>query len=354
MSRKRPSHLQIVPAIGLHPTHGRVFMALDEDGARREASHWYVRLREEDDDDAVKGELAEWLRASPLHGDAWISMCETMETVDRAPDEWRSYSLSGQSRHNSRGFRAGGGASQKRKRHARVGVGAIAAACAFAFALPTISLRLQADHVTSTGHVEQVRLADGSTVQIAPDSAIAVDYRDGRRTVHLLSGQAMFDVTHDPSRPFRVEAGNVTTTVLGTSFDVRRLGDMTSVAVARGHVRVENKALKPIVSRDLLPGDWVRIDPGHAAETGKVTPQLIGGWRNGEALAENRTIGSVIDEIRPWFRGRIFLRDAHLANRRVTGIYNVKEPAKALEMIIRPYGGRITHVTPWVLIVSAT
>lgn len=326
-------------------------MALDGAEARRDASHWYVRLREEEHDEALKAEFSDWLCADALHGEAWTDMCETMEVAGRAPAGWRSYSLPGNGQR--RGRRSARRRSpEQRRRGIQIAAGAVAAACAIVLALPIVSLHLRADHITGAGHVEQVRLADGSMVQVGPDSAIAVDYSDRGRVVCLLSGQALFDVTHDPSRPFRVEAGQVTTTVLGTKFDVRMLGDTTSVAVARGHVRVEDPGHVPATTHDLLPGDWVRIDGAHHDETGKLAPQLVGGWGQGEALAENRTIGSVVDEIRPWFGGRIVLNDARLAGRRVTGIYNVKDPEKALEMIVRPYGGHITRITPWLLIVS--
>lgn len=354
MSPKRSPVLRLVTMAVPGSSRRVSFMAGEEDAARRDASHWFVRLREEDDDEVVKGEFDRWLHADPANGEAWRSMCETMETVGRAPAEWRSYTVPGQSRRGGgRGAQARRGA-QPRRRRAGIAVAAVAAACAFILAIPAISLRMQADHMTGAGRTEQVPLADGSTVQVGPDSAIAVDYSDGGRTVRLLSGQAMFDVTHDEARPFRVQAGKVTTTVLGTSFDVRMLGDATSVTVARGHVRVEDAGVSPVTARDLLAGDMVRIDTGHAVETGKVAPQLVGGWRRGEALAENRTIGSVVEEIRPWFRGRIFITDARLAARRVTGIYDVKNPEKALGMIIQPYGGRITHVTPWILVVSGS
>lgn len=354
MRPKRSPVLRLVPMAVPGSSRRVLFMAGDEDEARRDASHWYVRLREEESDEAVRAGFARWLDADPAHGEAWRSMCETMETVGRAPVEWRSYSLPGQSRRGSGHSRQGRRWSQPRKRRAGVAAAAVAAACAFALAVPTISLRLQSDHMTGAGDIEQVRLADGSTVQVGPNSAIAVDYSESGRTVRLLSGQAMFDVTHDAARPFRVQAGEVTTTVLGTSFDVRMLGDATSISVARGHVRVEDAGATPTAKRDLLAGDTVRIDASHAIETGRVAPQLVGGWRSGEGLAENRTIANMVEEIRPWFRGRIFITDAKLAARRVTGIYDVRHPEQALAMIIQPHGGRITHITPWIMVVSGS
>src|SRR3546814_15164189 len=113
-----------------------------------------------------------------------------------------------------------------------------------------------------------VRLADGSTVQLGPKSVIAVDYSSGSRAIRLLSGQAMFEVTHDPARPFRVVARDVTTTVLGTGFEVRMIGETTGVAVRHGRVRVEDHGR----ARELGGGEWVRFAPRAPIVAGAEAP----------------------------------------------------------------------------------
>ncbi|KEQ52186.1 FecR family protein [Sphingobium chlorophenolicum] len=328
-------------------------MTFDEREARRSASHWYVRLREEPDDDAVNAAFEEWLAADVRHAEAWVSMSETVAAAGRAPPELRTYTIPPRAdpaaiptrrRSRSTGWRW--------RARPRVAAAAAAAACAALLAFPQAQLYFQADHSTSVAQVEQVRLADGSSIQLGPASAVAVDFDGKNRTVRLLAGQALFDVVHDPSRPFRVESGAITTTVLGTSFEVRTLGDNTEVAVRRGHVRVEDANASPASRRELLAGDWVRINQDHTGTTGKIATELVGGWRRGDIMAENRTVASVIDEIRPWYRGAIVVTDSALAARAVTGIYNVHDPVKALRMIVNPYGGTVTRITPWLMVVS--
>lgn len=339
MNRSRPPYLRLVP------THrvGLSRVAADEKEARREASHWYVRLREESEEENVWTQFDEWLQADPLHGKAWTSMCETMRVVARTPSRPRR-----DPRPN--GFRHVWSVSIKRKPRGAI-VAVAAAACTVMLALPAVSLRLRADHITSAGHVEQFRLADGSTIHLGPDSAVAVEYDSSTRNVRLLKGQALFDVTRNPTRPFRVVAGDVTTTVLGTSFDVRMIGDATSVAVRHGHVRVEVNGAAPRRSRHLRVGQWVRVDSRHMTQ-GAMAPSLVGSWNDGQVLADNRSIASVIEEVRPWYNGRIIVMDPTLASRPVTGIYNLQDPAQALSMIVRPYGGYVSQVTPWILVVS--
>lgn len=318
----------------------------DEDAARRSAADWYVSLRESPEDDSLHAEFDRWLHADPRHGQAWTSVNNTMKIFRRAPEAWREPPLTGPDR--PRRHRA-----QWSRRHKRKLVyTAIAATGAWALLWPTISLHLRADHVTGTAEIAHLRLGDGTSVALGPQSALAFETAGGKRTVRLLAGQALFDVRRDPSHPFVVEADGVTTTVLGTRFDVRRLEESTSVSVARGHVRVGVAARSYHSPTDLLAGEWIRIDAQGRERSGKADAVMMGGWTKGEALAENRTIADVVDEIRPWFRGRIVLADAQLGERRVTGIYDVRRPEQALAMIVRPYGGRIRRITPWILIVD--
>ncbi len=95
-------------------------------------------------------------------------------------------------------------------------------------------------NVTSTPMI--VSLADGSVISLQPRSRLsyAQDFgRDGEREVYL-SGEAFFEVTKDPNKPFCVYANELTTKVLGTSFNVRAFenGEEVTVEVQTGRVTV--------------------------------------------------------------------------------------------------------------------
>jgi transmembrane sensor len=91
---------------------------------------------------------------------------------------------------------------------------------------------------TRHGEQQSHRLADGSVVHLNTDSAIAIRYGKNERFVTLMSGQANFDVVHEPDRPFRVIAGSAEIVDLGTKFDVHLGHDSTVVTVIEGRVAV--------------------------------------------------------------------------------------------------------------------
>jgi transmembrane sensor len=67
---------------------------------------------------------------------------------------------------------------------------------------------------------EEVTLPDGSHIWLNDHSTLTYDARFAKRNV-TLDGEAFFEVERIETSPFRIFSGNVTTTVLGTSFNVR-------------------------------------------------------------------------------------------------------------------------------------
>jgi len=69
---------------------------------------------------------------------------------------------------------------------------------------------------------KQVRLADGSQVWINSQSSLSypLSFEGSTREVYL-TGEAYFDILHDQSKPFIIHTGELTTTVLGTAFDIK-------------------------------------------------------------------------------------------------------------------------------------
>jgi len=101
--------------------------------------------------------------------------------------------------------------------------------------------RAEPVHVVSTtsGEIKQIVLRDGSRVTLGAKTEISVHYGQCLRTIMLESGEALFNVAHDPRCPFIVIAGGGAITALGTEFSVRRTLDRVTVQVAEGIVDVQ-------------------------------------------------------------------------------------------------------------------
>ncbi|PWG78241.1 FecR family protein [Pararcticibacter amylolyticus] len=95
----------------------------------------------------------------------------------------------------------------------------------------------------TTGPKERknIRLSDGTLLSLNAGSTIRIqdDFSKERR-VTIIDGEVFFDVKTDPSRPFTVSSGKVTTNVLGTSFNVSAYQELSrlTVEVLSGKVKV--------------------------------------------------------------------------------------------------------------------
>jgi TolA-binding protein len=82
-------------------------------------------------------------------------------------------------------------------------------------------------------------LADGSRLMLDQGTSLrGVVAQAHEVAIEVETGRATFDVARDPSREFRVEAGDVRVVVVGTRFSVQRVDGRVSVEVERGRVEV--------------------------------------------------------------------------------------------------------------------
>jgi transmembrane sensor len=114
-----------------------------------------------------------------------------------------------------------------------------------------------------TGHGEQLsrRLEDNSVLHLNTDSAVTIGFSKTERLVTLTSGQAEFEIAHDPARAFRVLAGSAEVVAIGTQFDVRLEEDSTVVTVIEGRVAVGPSPM--LEKRGTNPNDaprYVQVD----------------------------------------------------------------------------------------------
>lgn len=97
---------------------------------------------------------------------------------------------------------------------------------------------------TNSRQIKKILLPDGSMVWINSSSKIEYPKSfDGKTRTVFLTGEAYFDVRHDDAKPFIVRTGDITTTVLGTAFNINASNatDKIIVTVTRGKVSVSDK-----------------------------------------------------------------------------------------------------------------
>lgn len=200
--------------------------------------------------------------------------------------------------------------------------GAVAAVLTVAVAMGVWQMRGGTYAVeTRPGEVRMVALDDGGQIAVAGGTRLLLD-RDDPRLVSIEHGQALFTVTHDASRPFKVTVGNDTLVDIGTVFDVERVGGRLTVAVSEGAV-VFNPERQNV---RLDPGQSLVSDAGQYRVSSIDTAQ-VGEWREGRLTFADATLAEVADDLSR-ATGTAFAVSPGSAGQRVSGSL-LLEPVKA-------------------------
>jgi transmembrane sensor len=214
--------------------------------------------------------------------------------------------------------------------------------------------RWLSDYYTAAGEQKTVVLADGSRVLLDTDTALTVALDETGRHITLQRGHALFSVAKDTARPFEVTTGTAVVIALGTVFEVEEEHHATRVTVEEHAV-----GIKGLHDKDYAPS--ARIHAGQQAryhpETGlegpvKVDLQQISAWQRGKLIFKNQPLAQVIAELDRYYPGRMVIIDRKLRDLRVTGVFPANDPNGVLKLIADILPVNITHVTPWLTLLS--
>ncbi|MCR5879461.1 FecR family protein [Phenylobacterium sp. J367] len=201
-----------------------------------------------------------------------------------------------------------------------VGVLAVASLAAAGALFATLQ-RLDPAYATQAIEQKVVRLEDGSRVHLNVDSRVKVAFRDGERRVSLTRGEAFFEVAHDASRPFVVEADGARIRALGTKFDVRRENGAVNVTLLQGAVRVSPASgAQPVV---LAPNQQAVVQRSGPIRTAAADAARTTSWTTGRLMFRQTPLASAIAEVNRYSDREVVLSDPALGARTVSGFFDV-------------------------------
>ena len=195
-------------------------------------------------------------------------------------------------------------------------------------------------YVTGIGERRTVALADGSKVTLNTRSRMTVAFTPGRRLIHLFRGQALFEVAHDKTRPFVVEAADRQVAALGTVFEVRVAPGRVHVVLIQGHVVVartteaanasETVQVKPAY---LQPGQEFVAELGTLQQVAAVDVRRQLLWRDGFVEFDDEPLGRAVAEINRYASEPITLDNDRVAALRVSGIFRTGAPDQFVDAV---------------------
>jgi len=156
---------------------------------------------------------------------------------------------------------------------------------------------------------DTVTLQDGSTIVLNSGSRLRYPehFSDTERSIWLEEGEAYFDAAADPGKPFVVHTGPLTTTVLGTTFNIRTyaIENKVTVALFTGKVKVDhlNKAGNQATSLELRPSEQVSFDRRQFSikKTSFAKPDEVAGWKKGYLVFKDASFDEIATGLKNHF-----------------------------------------------------
>lgn len=194
---------------------------------------------------------------------------------------------------------------------------------------------------TAARQTLQVVLADGSTVVLNGASRISAHISDEERNITLEEGEALFDVTHDPARPFTVTAAEGRATVLGTRFDLALNHDSVDLEVERGKVRLEPLGYKDRAV-NVTASHRASLKDQYVSQPSAITSATATSWQTGWLEVQNMPLGEIIPRLQRWTDRQIRVEDAGLLTIPAAGRFRLSDPDLVLDSLGTLYHFKVT------------
>jgi transmembrane sensor len=327
-----------------------------------EAAEWSDRLRHRGGQPGLREAFERWRAQSPAHADAFASI----DAVNRLGRAARDSDAMAELEAETMARIAAGGRTDGRRRSWAIAAGLAVGAVAGLFSvqdqwgewrhLPEQArYALVGDTVyrTAVGEQRRITLDDGTVLTLNTGSRVAVQYRERRRSVVLLDGQALFEVAHDKTRPFVVTAGERTVTALGTAFDVRLSREKLEVVLIEGSVAVEPGTAD--VAPQALAAERIVLIPGERLTVAAAEPQRpvvrkadvqrAVSWKQGQLIFRNDRLADAVEEVNRYSKRQIVLTDEALGALRISGIVNTGKTEVFVETMTSYYPVRIAEAS---------
>ncbi|MFK7773015.1 MAG: FecR family protein [Saprospiraceae bacterium] len=192
---------------------------------------------------------------------------------------------------------------------------------------------------TLEGEMKEVALADGSKVWLNENSKLTYpDVMNGEERRVSLKGEAFFDITKNPSKPFIIDTRDTEVKVLGTSFEVRAMDDetKTEVVVKTGKVSLgKRNEVKPLILTKNQKGVYNNKTQGYVRSEVKNLNSIS--WQSKILDFNDVTLEKVLVDLENYFDIKVILENQDLFKCKFTSVFIEKDQDHILKTISTLY-----------------
>ncbi|WP_062731280.1 FecR family protein [Sphingobium abikonense] len=297
----------------------------DRNAIEAEAARLLARLNSDPspDDEAA---ICAWIEADPRHAVAFARAEAAWEASERLKSAAADITLPPIQQIISE-------ADQRRlSRNIMVAAGVAILLFVFAAIVTVRTFSGVERYETGVGQMRDIALEDGSILHLNSDSEVEARFTSNGRKVRLMKGEASFEISHDPERPFDVEARAAVIRAVGTAFNVRMRPSLVELTVTHGQVSVHcgDSPLQKVAA-----GSGAVIQPRSISLTrlgSKIVEQRTA-WRDQMVELDGETVEQAADEFNRYRKTPILIGDTRVSALRIGGRFRTTDSQEFLSAL---------------------
>ncbi|PTN11712.1 FecR family protein [Nitrosomonas aestuarii] len=271
---------------------------VEENSLTEQAAAWFLRIQQSDHNHAEQKTFEAWLAQSEAHRAEYQQYVRLWQNLDQLEER-----------------------KPQKKRHSTI-VGIILIMVMFS-ALHWL-VHYEEVIITAIGEREQIKLADGTTIDINTNTKLRLALFGLTRKVTIEHGEALFKIGNERLRTFEVYAGNGTIRDIGTEFNVNLEKDKTTVAVLEGAVEISlDDLLFP--SAIIQSGQQLSYSKHGLSDTLRTDTGTVAAWRKNRLVFRDTPLSEVVQQINRYHIRPVRLIDTQLNTLRVSGEFNATD-----------------------------
>lgn len=182
-----------------------------------------------------------------------------------------------------------------------------------------------------TNKTKLIELADGTMVWLNRHATLKypAEFAENRREVSL-DGEAFFDVSKNPNKPFIIKTNEAKTEVLGTSFSVNSTKKNTTVNVATGKVKVNTKDGTEFGL--VLPNQTASVNTIGVSVFETLNKNAFS-WKTGYFIFEEADLRQVINDLNTYYDKSVTIHEESNAACKFTGNFENNSLRDILEVM---------------------
>ncbi len=221
--------------------------------------------------------------------------------------------------------------------------------------------------ITKYGNKRKVSLPDGSHVWLNAGSRLDYNSNDFNKTLREvnLTGEAYFDIAHNPTKPFIVSSGNMRIKVLGTMFNVKAYPEEQHIetSLIKGSVEITIKdrpddkyILRPneklVIANDGMTEMLNALHTAHKTPSARESADIVAlkkvdyssieklvletAWVQNKLVFRSEKFSDLAKRMERWYDIKIRFRNSGKEELKFTGIFTtetIQQALKAMQVV---------------------